>query len=191
MRGVRGVRDARGVRGVRGVRGELGELPAVLRREGDPNTLKSVFTTHANASVAILTGLSEFSLSSSQNLTGESIFADLYVHSVSISKLNRLIKRFLSLAYCSAISLLVSSLSGAPNKHLQLPRRRLGVLDALRAIPADNSNLLCLGVRPPAAITDIDNLARVRCALTGSQEHLTNLPRENSCCPQVTRREGG
>lgn len=162
MRGVRGALAARGVRGVRGVRGELPELPAALRREGEPKTLKSVLLTQANASVAILTGLSEFSLSSSQNFTGESIFADLCVYSVSISKLKRLIKRFLSLAYCSAISRLVSSLSGAPNKHLQLPRLRLGVLDTLRAIPADISNLLCLGVRPPAAITDTKRLSSAR-----------------------------
>ncbi|KAF9424367.1 hypothetical protein HW555_000506 [Spodoptera exigua] len=152
VRGVRGVRAARGVLGVRGVRGELVLLPAFLL-EGEPNTLRSVFSTHASASVAILTGLSAFSLSSSQNLTGESNFADLYMHSVSMSKLKRLMKRFLSLAYCSAINRFVSSRSGAPNKHLQLPRLLLGVFEVLSAIPADISNLLCLGVRPPAAIS--------------------------------------
>lgn len=59
--------------------------------------------------------------------------------------------RFLSRAYCSAMSRLVSSLSGTPNKHLQLPRLRLGVL-VLKAMLDDISNLRCFGVRPPAAI---------------------------------------
>lgn len=155
MRGVRGVRAARGVRGVRGVRGELALLVGLLL-DGDPKTLSSVLLTHAKASAAVLAGLIEFSLSSSINFTGESNLAALYAHSVSTSKLNLLIKRFLSLAYCSAISLLVSSLSGAPNKHLQLPRRLLGVLDRFLkvAIPADISNLLCFGVRPPAAMSN-------------------------------------
>lgn len=153
MRGVRGVRAPRGVRGVRGVRGEL--LLLVLLLEGDPRTRKSVFTTQARASVAVRTGFSEFSLSSSQNLTGESNLAALYAHSVSTSKLNLLIKRFLSHAYCSAISLLVSSRSGAPNKHLQLPLRLLGLFTTFLkvAIPAAMSNLLCFGVRPPAAMS--------------------------------------
>lgn len=59
--------------------------------------------------------------------------------------------RFLSLAYCSAMSRLVSSLSGTPNKHLQLPRLRRGVF-VLRAMLDDISNLRCFGVRPPAAM---------------------------------------
>lgn len=73
MRGVLGVLEARGVFGVLGVRGEL---PALLvRLDGDPSTLKSVFPTQASASAAVL-GL-PFSLSSSQNFTGESSFAAL------------------------------------------------------------------------------------------------------------------
>lgn len=152
MRGVRGVRAPRGVRGVRGVRGEL--LLGLLL--GDPSTRKSVFTTQASVSAAVLTGLCEFSLSSSQNLTGESNLAALYAHSDSTSKLNLLMKRFLSRAYCSLINLLVSSRSGAPNKHLQLPLRLLGLFTTfLRvAILAAMSILLCLGVRPPAAMSE-------------------------------------
>lgn len=136
------------MRGVRGVRGELAAL-LLLLLDGDPSIFKSVFPTQAKVSVDDLrTGLSEFSLFSSKNLTGESIFADLYAHSVSISKLNLLINRFLSLLYCSAINLLVSSLSGAPKRHLQLPRRLLGVLETFLkvAIDAGISDLLCFDV---------------------------------------------
>lgn len=148
---MRGVLDARGVLGVLGVLvGVLGELLA-LRREGDPSTRQSVFSTHASASAAVLGLFGLLSLSSPQNLTGESNLVPLYAHSVSMSKLNRRMNRFLSRAYCSAIRRFVSSLSGAPNKHLQLPRRLLGVL-GLRAMVEEISNLRCLGVRPPAAI---------------------------------------
>lgn len=179
VRGVRGVRAALGVRGVRGVRGELPALPFLL--EGDPNTLKSVFPTHASVSAADLIGLLEFSLSSSQNFTGESNLAALYAHSVSMSKLNLLMNRFRSRAYCSCINRLVSSRSGAPKRHLQLPRRLLGVLDTFlrAAIPMDISNLLCLGVRPPAAI------AMCQVSLDWFARNIWLISRENSCCLQV------
>lgn len=154
MRGVRGVRAARGVRGVRGVVGVRGELPRLLR-DGDPSMLKSVFPTLVRASVAVLVpreGL--FSFSSSQNFTGESNFDILYAHSVLISKLNLFMNLFLSREYCSAIIRFVSSLSGVPNKHLQLPRLLLGELVTFlnEAILMGISNFFCFGVLLPDII---------------------------------------